>query len=140
MGTTFNARAAWLDLRAALEVYEAQLDGYALGEATVEYKLSKAVVGAIIPQLKGMLTVIDATSGEWTTPRNKINEKIAGAFAAGQPLAGYDPKDWLAWGIMLQRLNAFLDTEYTIDYPDDSTETITPRQMINTIFTKVAVA
>lgn len=140
MATTFNARAVWADLRAALDLYEAQLYGLQPGEVQPEFRLALAIVGAILPNLKGTLAILDATSGEWTAPRNRIGEKMQAAFETGQPLAGYAAEDWAIWGVMLQKLNAFLEEGFTTQYPDGSSETITPRQVINTTFTKAAVA
>lgn len=70
-------------------------------------------------------------------PRNGITTKIAAAATQQQPLAGYSPKDWVLWGLLLAWLNAFLDTEQTVTYPDGTMEQLTPRQAINTGYVKV---
>lgn len=134
-----NYRATLQEWRGALDMYEAAQMGYTPGTMPTEIKIARMVVEVIIPGLKAMLSSLDETSGGWTTGRNRISEKIGLAFAAGEPLAGYDPHDWVVWGQMLAWFNAFLATPQTVTYPDGATEEMTPLSVINTDFVKIEV-
>lgn len=135
--STPNVRVIQQILRAALDMYEAAQMGYTPGTMPIEAKIANATVEAIMPSLQAMISILNETSGQWTTQRNGINAKIAAAFAANEPLAGYAAKDWFLWGQVLAWFNAFLATEQTVTYPDGSTEQLTPLEAINTGYVKV---
>lgn len=136
-----NSRLLLQELRTALDMYEMQQMGYAPGTMPAEERIAHDVVSAILPTLKSMPSLLSETNGAWISPRNKITEKIQTALLAGTDLAGYDPRDWMVWGVVLAAYNAFLDSPITIEYPDGqggtTTETTTAREVINTVFTKV---
>lgn len=132
-----DIREVMLHVRAALELYEAAQDGFAPGEMPVENKLAGLINGAIFPILDNLLKSLSAASNKWTNHRNGMDEKIGAAFLNNSPLAGYAGKNWIDWGNVLVWFNTFLDTPQTVEYPDGTTETVTPRLIIDTDYVKV---
>ena len=61
---------------------------------------------------------------------NDISGQIVTAALAGQPLAGYNVNAWARWGAILPSIQTFLNTEYTTQLPDGSTNSETPRQTL----------
>lgn len=61
---------------------------------------------------------------------NDISGQIITAALAGQPLAGYSPNAWARWGALLPAVQTFLNTDYTTQLPDGSTNQETPRQTL----------
>lgn len=129
-----------MELKAALDMYESAQLGYEPGTQPAEEIIARSVVENILPSLRAMLSMLGETSSAWTTGRNKIQEKILQAAAAGEPLAGYDPKDWTVWGQLLSVFNTILETEQTVNYPDRTYELMTLREAINTVYNKVVVS
>ena len=61
---------------------------------------------------------------------NDISGQIVTAALAGESLAGYSPNAWARWGAILPGIQTFLNTEYTTQLPDGTTNAETPRQTL----------
>ena len=64
----------------------------------------------------------------------EINEIWLANDISGQivtaALAGYSPNAWARWGAILPGIQTFLNTEYTTQLPDGTTNEETPRQTL----------
>lgn len=99
---------------------------------SAETAIARQVVYEVLPQLENLFMTLERLQKVWNVPQNQIPAKIVTAIMAGEPLAGYDPKDFVRWGETLLRLRIFLDTEFAITFPDATTETVTPESVLLT--------
>jgi len=128
------------EVRAALEEKAArELYGGATA-TTAEQEIANRVMLEVLPGLRGMLTMLGELQEVWLAPGNEIQTKIGAAAAAGQPLAGYSPASWLAWGAVLTALQAFLNMQIDYTLPDGSTVTVTPKNVLLTRYIQEASA
>ena len=61
---------------------------------------------------------------------NDISGQIVTAALAGETVAGYSPSAWARWGAILPGIQTFLNTEYTTQLSDGTTNAETPRQTL----------
>ena len=92
---------------------------------SAEEEIARKVIYRIMPDLRKLLAQVRSLSVAWNTPANGIPAKIAGAHAAGQPLAGYDPHAWDEWGQTFLAIMTMIEASNTIQY---STEPVTTVQ------------
>lgn len=123
------------EVRAALEEKAAR-ELYNTPAATAEQEIADRVMGEALPTLRGALTMLGELQQVWLAPGNNIQGKILMAAQSGQPLVGYSPAAWLAWGAVLNSLLTFLDTPVEFMLPDGSTVEITPKNALLTRYTK----
>jgi hypothetical protein len=126
-----NEVRAALEEKAARELYNTAPAGQ-----SAEQELADRVIGEALPTLRAMLTMLAELQQIWLAPGNDVPGKIAAAAGAGQPLAGYSPTAWLAWGAVLTALFVFLDTPITYTLPDATEITLTPRNALLTRYTR----
>lgn len=103
----------------------------------VEQAIPRQVIYDVLPQLENLLMTLAQLQRIWNTPQNGIPTKIVSAFSANETLGGYDPKDWIRWGEALLALDEFLTSEITINFPDATSETVTPESVLLTRYTSV---
>lgn len=102
-----------------------------------EQAIARQVIYEVLPQLETLLMALARLQRIWNTPQNGIPTKIGAALMANQSLAGYSPKDWIRWGETLLALDTFLSTELTIEFPDMTSENVTPESVLLTRYTQV---
>lgn len=102
-----------------------------------EQAIVRQVVYEVLPKLEDLFMTLERLQKVWNVPQNAIPIKIGTAMMTGQALAGYDPKDFVRWGETLLRLREWLDTEFTITFPDTTTETVTPESVLLTKYVPV---
>ena len=97
------------------------------GSYTAEQEIAETVMSEILPSLRKLLAGLHAMQEVWLV--NGIAAKIEAAAVAGEPLAGYAPSVWVAWGTVFTETLAFLDV------PIASLDK-TPRQVLLTRYTR----
>lgn len=120
------------EVRAALEEKAAREMYGGTTVATAEQEIANRVMLEVLPSLRGLLTVLNELQDTWLAPGNEVVEKIGAAAQAGNPLAGYSPSSWLAWGAVLTALQVFLNTPIEFTLPDSSTMAVTPKNVLLT--------
>lgn len=115
--TVLNEINALYDARAALEAQVA-------GKPPVEQQLASKIL-QLIGSLNSAYLLMVEINERWTA--NGMTQRIVDAAEEGQTLAGYMPADWVAWGAITPRVIGFLNTEYTVQLPDGTVLTTTPK-------------
>ena len=114
------------EVRAALEEKAArEMYGSATADAAEEIA---AKTMELFAMLRNAYLLLGEINEIWLA--NDISGQIVTAALAGETVAGYSPSAWARWGAILPGIQTFLNTEYTTQLPDGTTNAETPRQTL----------
>lgn len=116
------------------------IPGAATTGMAAEESIPRQVIHSVLPALEELLFTLERLQKVWNVPQNGIPAKIVAAVQSGQPLGGYDPRDWARWGQTLLALDVFLQTPITLTLPDGTQETVTPESVLLTRYTPMEAA
>lgn len=102
------------------------------GDVAPEVEIVARVQQQMLPTLRSALRDLRELQEIWIV--NGLSETVAAHVVSGEPLAGYSPADWAAWGEVLRQLMTWLDT------PIAELGDATPRQVLVKRYTAVADA
>lgn len=103
-------------------------------QMTPEQKVAHNVMNVILPAFQEFLPKLDAQGTSWSA--NKILEKVQTAIAEANGdltvarVGGYKVTDWIELNTIFTALNAFLSQGVTVTYPNNTTKSITPREVV----------
>lgn len=110
---------------------------------TPEQKVAANVVGSLLPTIKDMLPLIDSQESAWAAneilPKLQENLTAAGPNFKNETMGDYTLADWLEWSTVFYAFKAFADSNIEIQYPDGTSKTIKPRDIVNKYYTPKVV-
>lgn len=111
---------------------------------TPEQRVANDVVGSLLPTIKSMLPLIDSQESAWAANEilKKLQENLiaAGPNFKNETMGDYTLADWLEWSTVFYAFKAFADGNIEVPYPDGTSKTIKPRDIVNKYYTPKVVA
>lgn len=110
---------------------------------TPEQRIANNVVNSLLPTIKDMLPLIDSQENAWSannillTLQQKL--MVPDTDVKTETMGDYTLADWLEWSTVFYAFKAFTDGNIDVQYPDGTSKTIKPRDIVNKFYTPKVV-
>ena len=114
-----------------------------IDSTTPEQRVANDVVNSILPTIKAMLPIIDSQENAWAANDIllKLQERLMtpGVNFKEETMGGFTLADWLEWSTVFYAFKNFADSNIEVQYPDGTTKSVKPRNIVNKFYTPKVV-